>query len=112
MNIVTERILENYKYDAEISFGIYLALDKDKIELNQKEFNQYPYEISKYFYTDYLIKHCSFDEYTILSILDNQKSIHCQLLITSKEAFEYLDIKTLNYNLDYVIAELVFNFFN
>jgi hypothetical protein len=110
INLFTERELENYLYDSKIEFGVYLTLDKNKIESNEKEF-KYPFKIMENNYSVYSIKHCSFDNNTILTILEDGKNVNCQLLITTAEVFEYLDIKNFIQHVDYVVAELIINLF-
>tara|TARA_R110000868_G_scaffold34972_1_gene125656 strand:+ start:270 stop:614 length:345 start_codon:yes stop_codon:yes gene_type:complete len=111
MNIIEERELENYLYDSNIEFGVYLTLDKNKIESNHKHFKECPCNIVKNDYSLYSIKHCSFDKYTILTILENDERLNCQFLITTDEASIYLDIKSLTQQVDYIVAELVLDFF-
>jgi len=112
MNVITERELENYLFDSKIEFGVYLTLDKNKIESNQKQFKEYPCKIVKNGYSLYSIKHCSFDSYTILTIQEDGENVHSQFLITTKEVFEYIDIKNLMRHVNCVVAELVMSHLN
>ncbi len=76
MNVITERELENYLFNTKIGFGIYLTLDKTNIVLNEKQFEEYPCSIVKNGYSHYSIKSCSFENYTILTILDDDKIVN------------------------------------
>ena len=111
INIIEERELDNYLFDSKIEFGVYLTLDKNKIELNEKQFREYDWKILKNDYSIYSIKHCSFADNTILTIWEDGGIVHSQFLITAKEVLEFLDFKNLTEHVDYVVAELVMCYF-
>lgn len=115
----TEQSLENYLYDINISDNLYITLDKNKIDINAKNYKKYTYDVKEIDNTKYYIITYQVDKNTILTIIEQETIIEnieyktistTQFLIKSKTELNDITIKSLTKHINYELADLVIDY--
>ncbi|SNR75474.1 hypothetical protein [Lutibacter flavus] len=115
----TEQLLENYLFDINILDNLYITLNKNKIDINVKNYKQYTIDVREIDYTKYSIITYQVGKNTILTILEHETIIEnieyetistTQFLIKSEKALHNLKINDLTKYIDFKVADLVIGY--
>ena len=105
-------LLENYLFDVNIIDEIYMTLSKDKIEINGKNYEQYTHDVIYFENSKYYVVIYSVNKNTILTVIENETTLNCQILFTTDDVIENLKIEDFTNYLDYEVADLILEYFN
>ena len=103
--------LDGYLYDYNLIDEFFITIDKNKIESNGYNYSKYAVNVRELDYLKYCLVVYSIGSKTVLTVLENGKYLHSQFLIISDEIIDNLKIEDLTQYVDFVVAELVINFF-